>query len=69
MDSNGLWDRVGLEPHSVVRLHKEYKADTGYESARIVMAKDVRPDAILVDNDIMAMGVLRYLKDNSINHS
>ncbi len=31
------------------------------------MAKDVRPDAILVDNDIMAMGVLRYLKDNNIN--
>ncbi|WP_422478948.1 LacI family DNA-binding transcriptional regulator [Pleomorphochaeta sp. DL1XJH-081] len=59
-------DKVGLEPHSVVRLHKEYKAETGYESARIIMQQEVKPDAILVDNDIMAMGVLRYLEDNNI---
>ena len=59
-------DRVGLEPHSVTRLHKEYRAETGYESARIIMDGPIRPDAILVDNDIMAMGVLRYLQDNDI---
>jgi len=60
-------DRARLQPHKVVRLHKEYKSETGYESARIIMSEGPRPDAILVDNDIMAMGVLKYLKDNNIN--
>ncbi len=60
-------NRAGLQPHSVVRLHKEYRAETGYESARIILSEDVLPDAILVDNDIMAMGVLRYLEEQGID--
>ncbi len=61
-----IMEKEGLTPHSVVRLQKEYRAETGYESARIIMSHEQIPDAILVDNDIMAMGVLRYLEDNHI---
>jgi len=61
-----VMEREGLSPHSVVRLQKEYRAETGYESARIILENPERPDAILVDNDIMAIGVLRCLEDHAI---
>lgn len=59
-------ERHNLKPHSVVRLQKEYRAETGYESLKIILEKEERPDAILVDNDIMAIGVLRGLADHKI---
>ena len=55
-----------LQPHSVTRMQKEYSAETGYESTRVILSYPEGPDAILVDNDIMAMGVLRCLTDNHI---
>ncbi len=58
--------RHNLAPHSITHLHKEYSAKTGYESAKIVLEKAERPDAILVDTDIMAIGVMRCLADYGI---
>lgn len=55
-----------MEPHSVVRLQKEYTMETGYESAELILQHDTLPDAILVDTDIMAVGVLRCLKDHKL---
>jgi len=39
----------------------------GYEAAKQLMELVPRPDAILAANDIMALGVLRYLKDAKVN--
>ncbi len=61
-----VMNEYGLQPHSVTRLQKEYNTETGYESAKIILSMQERPDAILVDNDIMAMGVLRCLADYNV---
>ncbi len=56
-----------LTPHSITRLHKEYSAKTGYESAKQMLKHKTRPDAVLVDNDVMAFGALRFLQDSNIS--
>ena len=57
----------GMRPHSVVRLENEYVMETGYEAAEITLQNKELPDAILCDTDILAVGVLRKLKNYGIN--
>ncbi|HIS80746.1 MAG TPA: substrate-binding domain-containing protein, partial [Candidatus Scatomonas merdavium] len=44
----------------------EYVMETGYEAAEIILQNKNRPDAILCDTDILAVGVLRNLKNHGI---
>lgn len=38
----------------------------GYESAKKMIAAGIRPDAMMCANDLMALGVLRYLREAKI---
>lgn len=55
-----------LEPHSIVRLAKEYTMETGYESAEQILKSKTLPDAILSDTDIMAIGALNCLRNHGV---
>lgn len=55
-----------LEPHSIVRLEKEYTMQTGYESAEQILKSGQLPDAILSDTDVMSIGVLNCLRNHGI---
>ncbi len=55
-----------LEPHSIVRLEKEYTMQTGYESAEQILKSGQLPDAILSNTDVMSIGVLNCLRNHGI---
>lgn len=55
-----------LEPHSIIRLEKEYTIETGYESAKQILKYDSLPDAILCDTDIMAIGAISCFRNQGI---
>lgn len=59
-------EKYHLEPHSIIRLEKEYTMETGYESAEQILKQDTLPDAILSDTDIMAIGALNCLRDHGV---
>lgn len=59
-------EQYHLEPHSIIRLEKEYVMETGYESAEQILCQKVLPDAILSDTDVMAIGALNCLKNHGI---
>lgn len=59
-------EKYHLEPHSIIRLPKEYTLETGYESAEQILKRDSLPDAILSDTDIMAVGALNCLRNHGI---
>ncbi|MDD3339836.1 MAG: LacI family DNA-binding transcriptional regulator [Lachnospiraceae bacterium] len=56
----------GLVPNQVIRLTKTFTEKTGYEATEELLAGKHQPDAIFVDTDIMAVGVLSCLKDHKI---
>lgn len=55
-----------LNPHSIIRLEKEYTMETGYESAEQILKSGTLPDAILSDTDVMAIGALNCLRDHGV---
>lgn len=59
-------EKYHLEPHSIIRLKKEYTMETGYESAEQILKYDTLPDAILSDTDIMAIGALNCLRNHGV---
>ena len=46
----------GIDPHSQPVRHGNFRADSGYQLAREVLAVKRRPTALLCGNDRMAMG-------------
>lgn len=59
-------EKNNLKPHSVTRMKKEYTIKSGYESAKQALENHECPQAFVVDNDIMAFGVIRCLRDYNI---
>lgn len=59
-------EKYHLEPHSIIRLEKEYTMETGYESAEQILKSNIMPDAILSDTDIMAIGALNCLRNHGV---
>lgn len=55
-----------LAPHSIIQLAKGFNMNTGYEATQLLLKKDMLPDAILVDSDVLAIGVIRCLIDHGI---
>lgn len=59
-------EKYHLEPHSIIRLEKEYTTETGYESAEQILKAENLPDAILCDTDVMAIGALDCLRNHGV---
>ncbi|MFI7586537.1 LacI family DNA-binding transcriptional regulator [Spongisporangium articulatum] len=55
--------RAGLDPHDQVVLRGNYRADSGYELTRQLLAAGPPPTAVLCGNDRMALGAYLALKE------
>jgi DNA-binding LacI/PurR family transcriptional regulator len=56
---------IGLDPASVQVAEGDYRIDSGYAAARQLLggSRPTRPTALLVANDLMAIGACRYAQD------
>lgn len=63
--------RLALEDHTLALdadlvVRGDYTPRSGYEGAQLLMVGDNKPTAIFALNDRMAMGAMRYLRDQGI---
>ncbi|MGZ0049411.1 LacI family DNA-binding transcriptional regulator [Brevibacillus gelatini] len=55
-----------LPIHDGFVVEGDFTAKSGYEAMRRIWEEDVRPTAVFVATDLMAVGVLNYLHDHGI---
>ncbi|MGO0063421.1 LacI family DNA-binding transcriptional regulator [Brevibacillus fluminis] len=56
----------GLDIHDGFMQEGEFTAKSGYEAMRKIWEESVRPTAVFVATDLMAVGVLNYLYDQGV---
>lgn len=56
----------GLEAESGLRVAGDFSLRTGYAAARRFMNRPAPPDAIVAENDLLAIGCLKYLLQHAI---
>jgi LacI family repressor for deo operon, udp, cdd, tsx, nupC, and nupG len=59
-------ERSGLEPDPSLRLAGPFTLQTGYQAARRFMLSAAPPDAIVAENDLLALGCLKFLLQHGI---
>ena len=57
---------AGMSPDETLRESGEFTLQTGYAAARKFMMRTDPPDAIVAENDLLAIGCLKYLLQSKI---
>lgn len=57
----------GKIPNSIIRPRKEFSLETGCQSVGLLLKNGEVPDAIVVDSDILTIGIIRGLTDKGFN--
>ncbi|MHB1315404.1 MAG: LacI family DNA-binding transcriptional regulator [Christensenellales bacterium] len=60
-------DSYGIPINTDYIKHGSFNLESGYETAKLMLESPNPPDAMICANDILALGVLKYCKDKSIN--
>ncbi len=59
---------AGLDPDLIPVVHGDYQFESGYRAAAQLLAgADTRPTALLVANDMMALGAISYFREAGLD--
>jgi len=52
--------------HNIIHYHKNFSMETGYEGFASILENETHPTAIIAANDSIALGAMRFAKNNNI---